>query len=784
MSSNLRCAEIKFPTTLKSLTKGGAFPALAFPALGVALSVALSLFNNPAYAETVTVTVQDLQEVLEDTNQESVSRDLYNNIAETINESGFSLANGELLYQESSSDITLEDGCNRTVILTMDTDIRLASESSLSLTLDSLYDPVVISLDISANILSTGVARQIVGIRLGSCQNLARDSFDFEAVGPARFYLQATLTLNPQWTSETTLSLFPELSLEGDLAEFSVSVNVDDTVLAGILENYIEDRINDTFNSARLDTELSDIERTANENLSDALDNGRIDIVLPEASDTHLLALYQLLQPNARFPISLEFIRQNRQQILALLLFGAPGSVDQILADAAACQAGSAYFAEPNPAKAYGHASADCAIVDPAIHAGNAIYSDQNCSETMHYNSTGIAEYCDVALNPQRLGNASSFTSQLGQWTHNAGSRFDIGVLTIEGLEQPFMRRFNYKTVETVRGTCELEMRVYIPTDNGETRKAMVALHGGSWQHRASGFIGIESTATHFTNQGFVVFAPFYRLIGEADGNVACNDASLDDILSDVNNALDWVKERQSEFNIAGNPILFGQSAGAHLALSLATYRSQEIDRAILFYPPTDFADFAMQIRSGTYLNETGLKILETVTGSSIESLDIESAIVRDNSFPDIIRDRSTTTPPMFILHGEMDTLLPARQSVRLCNALAGSQDLNHGVATLTPNISSYVSVTQCGVLGSQLHLVAEGEHALDLCLSPGLCLAGSVESAEAVADSFQSMLKWSTDEQVGVQPQGAGSLHRCTLMLLLLLFLHRRFARMPTAIT
>jgi len=285
-----------------------------------------------------------------------------------------------------------------------------------------------------------------------------------------------------------------------------------------------------------------------------------------------------------------------------------------------------------------------------------------------------------------------------------------------------------------------------------------MALHGGSWQHRASGFVGIEATATHFTNRGFVVFSPFYRLIGESDGNVACNDATLSDIESDVNDALDWINVRSEEFSLNGKATVFGQSAGGHLALSLAVNRSSEIRRAILFYAPTDFADFAEQINSGAYTNPAGLKILQTVTGKTIEELDTRSELVVDNSFPAIVASAPADFPPMFILHGEMDSLLPFRQSVRLCNALGGSADPNVGPAELSPNINELASSTVCSANGSTLHLIAEGEHALDLCLAPGLCLSGSEQSAEQVARSMTTMLEWASADSVAVPAIRVGS--------------------------
>jgi len=743
-----------------------------------------------ARADTVTVNLLELQLALDNANleEDSVSRDLLNRVADAIANSDLGFIDGELVYQDTDSNITVEGGCNRTVILQMDTDIRLQSDTSLSLTLDSLYDPIVIGVNVIADVRSVGEARQTVGVRLGKCQNLARDSFLFEATGPANFSLSATLNLNPEWTAESTLSLYPSLSIDGELVEFSAAVNVDDTVLAGILESYIEDRINETFTNSRLATELREFENASNDKLTQSLNDGRIDIDLPEANDEQILGLYQLLQPDARFPISLDLIRKNRQQLLASLLFGEPTSTDAILNDALVCESASVFLSPANTVSVYTGTPEQCAVVEPESITSAPVYSDASCTDAINYKATSISEYCDVALDPSRLGNAASLPSELGQWTHSPGSRFDIGALSAAELKQPFMRRFRYKSIQTHRGLCELEMRVYSQSTNLTLQKPLLALHGGSWQHRASGFIGIETTSSQFTNNGFVVFAPFYRLIGETDGNVACNDASLGDILDDVNDALDWIQSRSEMFNLSGDTTVFGQSAGGHLALSLATYRSAEIRRAILFYAPTDFEDFAQQIKSGEYTNESGFKILEAVTGESVESLDTQSALVRENSFPALVLNAPNELPPMFIMHGQMDALLPARQSVRLCNALSGNPDFNSALTSLAPtsaptsapvslesNETNLASVSSCGTNGSQLHLIAEGQHALDLCLAPGLCLSGSEQSADSVARSIQSMLDWSSAESLDTgEPRfvttGTGAVYWSMVLVLLII--------------
>jgi len=732
-----------------------------------------------AIAETVTVTLLELQRALDEANQEpdSVARELLAKIDRAISESDLGLVEGELIYRSSDTDITVEGGCNRTVILQMDTAITLNSDTSLALTLDSLYDPVVISVDVNADIRSVGEARQIIGVRLGQCQNLARDSFVFDATGPASFSMDITLMLNPDWTDESTLSLFPTVSLSGELQQFSVDVSVDDTVLADVLETYIKERVDEIFSSSRLVQELSSLETAANESLKEFFDDGRIDIELPESDDEQILALYQFLQPEARFPVTLDMIRANRQLILSSMLFGEPSSVQSIFSDALLCEATSAFLNPIEPAPLYVKSGDQCTIVDSVSASEGTYWSDNNCASEIAYRPTSLSEYCIVALDKNRLGNAAVLDIGAAHWTHSPGSRFDIGALSLDQLTQPLMRRYKYKTVETSRGLCELEMRVYSGASNFESQKPLIALHGGSWQHRASGFLGVEATATHFTNNGFRVFAPFYRLVGESDGNIACNNATLSDIESDVYDALDWVINRTDQFNLNARPTVFGQSAGGHLALSLAVNRSDEIRRAILFYAPSDFKDFAQQIRSGAYTNPAGFKILEAVTGNAINDLDIQSELVIENSFPARIAESPSHYPPMFILHGEMDSLLPYRQSVRLCNALSGSDDYNLGPASLVPNLNGLASTIVCNANGSTLHLVAEGEHALDLCIAPELCLSGSPQSANQVALSINSMLDWSSAPNISPSRRnssgsslgsGLGMIHWFLLLMLL----------------
>jgi hypothetical protein len=155
---------------------------------------------------------------------------------------------------------------------------------------------------------------------------------------------------------------------------------------------------------------------------------------------------------------------------------------------------------------------------------------------------------------------------------------------------------------------------------------------------------------------------------------------------------------------------------------------------------------------------------------------------------PGRIVDESIDTPPMFLMHGQQDTVLPFNQSIRLCNALSGDPesgpaslpDLFSEIDTVNLNDSSLRQVINCDARGSQLHLISEGEHALDLCIAEELCLAGSPASAELVKDSIDTMLTWINERNTGPlddqgnQSSGSGSIGLITLVLLWIIAMAR----------
>jgi len=205
-----------------------------------------------------------------------------------------------------------------------------------------------------------------------------------------------------------------------------------------------------------------------------------------------------------------------------------------------------------------------------------------------------------------------------------------------------------------------------------------------------------------------------------------------------------------ASYGASGLVNVMGQSAGAHLATTLAVTEYQRIARALLFYPPLDLQDFIDQYQNGAAVDRNGVTALETFFADrldeeeSLRDLSIYDPAVVANSFPPVVQASPASYPPMFMLHGRFDTLVPSRQSVRMCNALAGNA--SSGPATDnggTPASGSYRMVYKCDDRGSWLDLVAEGQHGLDVCIPAISCSAGSERSVTEVASSLRDAYTW-----------------------------------------
>ena len=397
-----------------------------------------------------------------------------------------------------------------------------------------------------------------------------------------------------------------------------------------------------------------------------------------------------------------------------------------------------------------------CQPANPAEQGALQWFSDDACTLPVNFTETRMNDFCEASVDKVALGSAVDVDPSA--WTLTPGNRLDVGAKRLDGVTQPYMQRRIYKTVATPRGECQLEMRIYSKHPGVSNQKAMIAYHGGSWTSRGFGFFGLELTVPHYVEQGFVVFAPFYRLLSDRESTPACNQASFDEIVTDADSALDWVLANSTEYGATGLPVVFGQSAGGHLAASVSIDRAESVSAAVLMYPPTDFTDFLLRVQQGFYTNDEGLSILERVIGRPSSEATIDDPLVSRNSFPLRIQNDNALAAPMLIVQGMKDELVESRQSLRLCQALAAEPliETNQEINT----ISAISTRRDCGA-ESSLYLVREGNHALDVCLNDSIisaCPSGGRDSRVSIAGIIDDAVSFaSTSAEISNLSSGSG---------------------------
>ncbi|WP_328647666.1 alpha/beta hydrolase fold domain-containing protein [Amycolatopsis sp. NBC_00348] len=195
-----------------------------------------------------------------------------------------------------------------------------------------------------------------------------------------------------------------------------------------------------------------------------------------------------------------------------------------------------------------------------------------------------------------------------------------------------------------VLGFRPLELDLHLPSGPGP-HPAIVYLHGGGWRRGSRRTTIPASLCPTLAERGFAVAAVDYRLSGEARFPAQ---------LEDVRAAITWLR---SEVDCAAT-FLWGESAGAHLAL-LAALDGGDVDGVVAWYPPTDL-----------------LGLPGDVDGAADVSREAELLGVDPAADPERARAASPLTfahrnaPPILLMHGDADDLVPPAQSERLASAL------------------------------------------------------------------------------------------------------------------
>jgi acetyl esterase/lipase len=224
---------------------------------------------------------------------------------------------------------------------------------------------------------------------------------------------------------------------------------------------------------------------------------------------------------------------------------------------------------------------------------------------------------------------------------------------------------------ENVAGRVE-RLDVYIPP--GPTppggRPALLAIHGGGWRKNSKDDYGPE-VAAQFVPAGYVVVAINYELSTPRRPSWPAN-------LNDVRAASLWVHEHAAQFGINPNEIAaIGESAGGHLATMLG------LDPGVTSANPTRSASVAAVIDFYGPANLTTLVGESVVGGRAAEEFlgGTPQQVPQRYEQASPVDQVKPGAPPILILQGTDDTIVPLSQSQELAATLTASGDPNRLVA-------------------------------------------------------------------------------------------------------
>ncbi|HBS26328.1 MAG TPA: hypothetical protein DD827_04250 [Gammaproteobacteria bacterium] len=649
-----------------------------------------------------------------------------------------------LTYAINEHNRSLQEGCAYSSVLDwLQGDLLPTNTSNITLNFSTLGKPIEMLLTLPLQLQANGHVEQKFGLKaFGECLEYAEDGFDLSVNGVGQITLK--VIINPIFeVIADTLTLTAELSVDTEMQPFVFDVNVEGTLLESELEDRLRDEIYDAMNAQDLEESLSKIEESIKKEFSFAKDQ-LLELELAGVSTENIQSFIELLENDVNLPLTRELLTTYLQRFFKI--DSSAENPQSSFTSAITCELLNASIIEQNTAPLYRQTEAACRQISASLITEEGTYfTDSQCSNPINFRPTNLQSFCQNTIDTNRVGDGALLANIKPAWTLSPGVKMDVGLASTEGKPQPFSTSRVYKKIQTDNGLCELEMRVYKENIADKELVPLIALHGGSWQYRSNGILGIEALAAHYTHQGFAVFAPFYRVVRDKSGPAACQNVTAKEIVSDVSDALDWVKTHKNEFGLSDEKIrLTGQSAGAHLATWLSVNRAEEIERTLLLYPPTDVGDYLQEWLQGNLgENPKGLSIISHFLNMDVHTIDLSNSLIQANSFPQTLAQSPKDYPPIFIIHGGDDQLVPLRQSQRLCNAFKGNPESGPASIIESDHSLQKRQIFSCDNRDSQLHVITEADHTLDVCLFSILCPAGDQESQNLARDSLQKGYQW-----------------------------------------
>ncbi|MGC3947549.1 MAG: alpha/beta hydrolase [Chryseolinea sp.] len=222
-----------------------------------------------------------------------------------------------------------------------------------------------------------------------------------------------------------------------------------------------------------------------------------------------------------------------------------------------------------------------------------------------------------------------------------------------------------------------LNLDIYLPTKTAYDKTPVVLyLHGGAWIYgikEGLNFNRFNEAANELRGSGYAIISINYTL-------ATATQSPFPACIEDATDALKWIEAHAPEYNFDLNNVgLFGESAGAHIAMMVAysprsaTSSTIPLRYVVETYGPAQMKDVYRAPLIDT-LNVKLAHVPDRVRGH----LDVPRFIFGFDPRQDSVRAMQMMetyspynfithfAPPTLIIHGDKDRVVPVDQSVRL----------------------------------------------------------------------------------------------------------------------
>jgi acetyl esterase/lipase len=190
---------------------------------------------------------------------------------------------------------------------------------------------------------------------------------------------------------------------------------------------------------------------------------------------------------------------------------------------------------------------------------------------------------------------------------------------------------------------------IYLPNQRDTSTPVIVMIHGGAWKAGQKEDFNYYIKLIQAKWPEAAIANINYRLASNA------NQIHHDEIMSDIDSAIQHVIQRKSTYQISSNIGLVGASAGGQLAMIYAYKYNSDIKCIANFFGPSIINDWAWYNSNNLWLGGKVGNILQEYVGQSWDS----AAYSNVSPYWNV----NANSQPSIIFHGNLDPIVPVYQS-------------------------------------------------------------------------------------------------------------------------